>query len=106
MIIDNNELIDKFIKPTDNIYIEERTLEEATLKNENLNHPFVRPKGRDAAIMDLLSPKNSLKDYAQKYDMLDPFFKNLVKILFKRMVYGVGLYNVYKTISYKIGRTS
>ena len=106
MIIDNNGLINKFIEPADNIYIEERTIEEATLKNENLNHPFIRPKERDTAVIDLLNHKSSLKNYAQKYKMLDPFLKNLIKTTFKKVIYGWGLYNAYKTISYKIGRTS
>lgn len=106
MIIDNYGQMHQWVASADNIYMEERTLEEAKLKNENLNHPIHRPKERDSAILDLLNPETTLRACAEKYRLLDSFPKHLVKTIFKNFVYSLGLYNVYKTISYKLGRTS
>lgn len=106
MIIDNFGQMDQYISLSDHIYIEERTIDEAKLKNENLNHPIKRPKERNTAIHDILSPETPLSKFAKQYDMLDSFPKHLIKTIFKNLIYGLGLYNVYKTISYKLGRTS
>ncbi len=106
LVIDNYGLMDKYLTTDDNFYCEERTLEEARLKNENLNHSIQRVQERDTAILDLLSPEMSLREYAKKYGMLDSILKHIVKTVFKNVIYGLGLYNIYKTISYKLGRTS
>ena len=106
MIIDNFGNLSQYITPSDNIYIEERTISEAKLKNKNLNNPIIRPIERDTAIHDLLASEKSLCEFAKKYNMLDSFPKHLIKTIFKNLIYGLGLYNVYKTISYKLGRTS
>ncbi len=87
-------------------YIEERPLDECKAKNHNLNAPSERPASRDTAVEDLLNKDMSLVQYAQKYHMLDGIAKHLVKKVFRDIVYGLGLYNVYKTISYKLGKTS
>ncbi len=105
MIIDNFGKMSQYITPSDHIYIEERPINEAKLKNENLNHPIKRPTERDTAINDLLS-ETSLREFAKQYNMLDSFPKHLIKTIFKNLIYSLGLYNVYKTISYKLGRTS
>lgn len=105
MIIDNNGLISEYL-PTNNVYIEERTMSEARLKNENLNHPFCRPIERERAVLDLLSPTVTLRAFAKKYNLLDSFPKHILKTVFMYFVYRLGVYNAYKTISYKLGRTS
>ena len=106
MIIDNYSQIDRYLVSDGNVYVEERTLEEARQKNENLNHPVQRLEERNTAVLDLLAPEMLLREYAKKYGMLDAFPKHLVKMVFKNVIYGLGLYNMYKTISYKLGRTS
>ena len=106
LLIDNYGQLDKFISSEDNIYVEERSLDEARLKNENLNRPIAKPAERDSAIQDILNPELTLLDYAKKYKMLDSLPKHLVKTIFKKVIYALRLYNAYKTISYKLGRTS
>ena len=106
MIIDNYSQIDRYLVSDGNVYVEEKTLEEARQKNENLNHPVQRLEERNTAVLDLLAPEMLLREYAKKYGMLDAFPKHLVKMVFKNVIYGLGLYNMYKTISYKLGRTS
>ncbi len=106
LIIDNCGQMGNYISSEYPIYIEERTLDEAKLKNENLNHSIARKPKRDTAIIDLLSSEMSLRDYAKTYHMLDSLPKHIVKTVFKNLVYGLGLYNAYKTIIYKLGRTS
>lgn len=87
-------------------YIEERPLNEGRMYNHNLNEPSHRPAERDTAVTDMLDDSISLRQYANKYNLLDSPIKHLIKLFFKNMIYGLGLYNTYKTISYKWGKTS
>lgn len=102
MVIDNQGLLEQMKPELHGCYIEERTLDEARAENGNLNEPVGRRKERDTAIIDMLDENVSLMQYAQKYHMLDGFLKHLVKKLFKDVIYGLHLYNIYKTISYKL----
>lgn len=106
LIIDNFNTINQYISTKERIYIEERSIEEAKLKNKNLNNPVKRPKERDTAITDLLDQQISLYDFTRKYQMLEPSYKQFIKSLFIKIVIKLGLYNIYKTISYKLGKTS
>lgn len=107
LVIDNCGSMQSMMPKLEKLaYIEERPLNECRAKNHNLNVPSERPISRDTAVKDMLDPDMSLMQYAQKYHMLDGFFKNLIKTTFKNVVYGLNLYNVYKTIIYKLGRTS
>lgn len=102
MVIDNQGLLEQMKPELQGCYIEERTLEEAKAENGNLNKPVCRRKERDTAIMDMLDENVTLMQYAQKYNMLDGFLKHLMKKTFKDVIYGLHLYNIYKTISYKL----
>lgn len=107
LVIDNCGSMQSMMPELEKLaYIEERPLNECRAKNHNLNAPSERPASRDTAVKDMLDPDMTLLQYAQKYHMLDGFFKNLTKTTFKNIVYGLNLYNVYKTIIYKLGRTS
>ena len=64
-----------------------------------------RLKKRDTAIVDMMNEMMSLEDYAKKYGY--PYKYNMKSItleLTKRIIYALGLYNFYKTISYKLGK--
>lgn len=61
MIIDNYSQIDRYLVSDGNVYVEERTLEEARQKNENLNHPVQRLEERNTAVLDLLAPEMLLR---------------------------------------------
>lgn len=107
MVIDNYGLMDCMKANFDkNIYIEERTMEEARVKNTPLNRSVERLSERDDAVLDLLKEGMTLKQYAIKYRMLDSCLKNLIKTTFRDIVYRLNLYNIYKTIIYKLGKTS
>ena len=106
MVIDNTGRFEELIKDVSGeVYYELRTLDEARADNGNLNEPVSRRAERDTAIIDMLNPDVSLLDYAKKYNMLDGKLPHLVKKTFKNVIYGLHLYNVYKTISYKLGKS-
>lgn len=107
LVLDNygkmTELLSEF---GDKCYIEERTLEEARAKNDNLNFAFPRPDERNTAVDDMLDKSVTLMQYSEKYHLLDNFFKNLIKKTFKNIIYKFHLYNLYKSITYRLGKTS
>lgn len=84
-------------------YIEERPLEEGVHENHNLKAPVARPEQRASAIKDLLDEQMSLADFARKYKFLPKKnAKYYLKKWTKDIIYALGIYNVYKSISYKI----
>ena len=108
LVIDNQGMMPVLIGDLKGYaYIEERPLEECKAKNHNLNAPSERPEARDEAIKDMLDRNMTLREYAEKYHLMKK--ENLSYYLLKwtkNLVYALGLYNVYKTISYKLGKTS
>ena len=107
LVIDNEDKMPSMIEELRKLaYIEERPLEEGRKYNHNLNLPSLRPKERDTAVSDMLDENISLLDYSKKYQLLDGSIKFFFKSIIKNIVYIMGLYNVYKTISYRLGRPS
>lgn len=108
LVIDNHGMMSALIgELKEYAYIEERPLEECKVKNHNLNAPSERPNARNEAVKDMLDGNVTLRDYAEKYHLMKK--ENLLYYLqkwTKDLVYTLGLYNVYKTISYKLGKTS
>lgn len=102
LLIDNDGILETIKPELENCYIEERTLEEAIIENTNLKHPLERPKERDTAVMDMLDPDVSLMDYAQKYGMLEGKVKHFIKKNVKNIIYSLGIYNIYKSLRYKL----
>ena len=88
-----------------NVYVEKRTIEEARAENDNLNFPIKRPQQRDNAMMDFLDRSTDLKTFCKKYNLLEnKDWKFYMKNWLKNLIYFFGLYNVYKTVSYKLGK--
>lgn len=86
-------------------YIEERSIEEAIAENQNLKMPMKRPAERDTAIRDMLDMDVNLLEYAEKYRLKKKEnAKYYISKLTKDLIYALGLYNVYKSISYKMGK--
>lgn len=86
-------------------YIEERSMEEAMAEQRNLKMPMPRSTKRDTAVKDLMDKRISLADFAKKYGY--PYritLKTTIIGVVKNMIYALGLYNMYKTIIYKIGK--
>lgn len=95
-------LIDELQK---HAYIEERDIKEAVAENGNLKHPLERPESRDSAVKDLLDEKITLLDYSGKYGLLKKEnLKYYVSKCLRSLIYALRLYNVYKRISYKLGK--
>lgn len=106
LVIDNTGLMDNLL-PVFNeyAYIEKRSMEEATVEQKNLKHPIKRLLNRNNAVIDMIDSNVSLEDYAKKYGYPYKYnLKSLAVEISKRIIYALGLYNFYKTISYKIGK--
>lgn len=104
LVIDNFGKIKDILHALDeNVYVEERSMQEALVEQTNLKHPICRRKERDLAVRTLVDPKASLEMFLQVCGL--PWRENLkykIKSILKSVVYALGAYNIYKTISYKI----
>lgn len=107
LVIDNYHLIDELIPELTKLaYIEERPLDECKRYNHNLNSPSQRPLSRNTAVYDMLDSNVSLLQYGNKYNLLDGYIKHFLNKTLKDVIYKLGLYPIYKTISYKLGKIS
>lgn len=106
LVLDNKGKMQDVISCTNElIYTEERSLEEAQAENWNLNYPVKRKIARNNAVADFLNENMSLQSFCVKYGLLEK--KNLkyyLKKYSKSIIYFLGLYNMYKSISYKLGK--
>ena len=106
LVIDNVGLMSSIKKELEKYaYIEERSIEEAVVEQRNLKTPMSRSVMRDSAVKDLMDKRMSLTEFAKKYGY--PYrvtFKTIVANIVKNLIYAFGLYNVYKTIIYKLGK--
>lgn len=106
LVIDNTGLMPTiYDELRDMAYIEERPKDEAIFEQVNLKQPMNRLNVRDSAVLDMVDPNCSLVDYAKKYGL--PYKITMIwriQKLVKNVIYTFGLYNVYKTIIYKLGK--
>lgn len=106
LLIDNTGLMPSIIDELRGmVYIEERPKEEAICEQVNLKNPMKRLAVRDSAVLDMIDPNFSLKEYAKKYQL--PYkatMKWRIQKIVKDVIYEFGLYSVYKTIIYKFGK--
>lgn len=106
LVVDNTGLMPSMIDELRSMtYIEERPKEEAICEQVNLKNPMERLDVRDTAVLDMIDPSISLVDYAKKYQL--PYkatMKWRIQKIVKDVIYAFGLYNVYKTIIYKLGK--
>ena len=106
LVIDNTGLMPTiYDELRDMAYIEERPKDEAIFEQVNLKQPMNRLNVRDSAVLDMVNPNCSLVDYAKKYGL--PYKITMIwriQKLVKNVIYTFGLYNVYKTIIYKLGK--
>lgn len=103
LVIDNTDSMPVFMNELSlYAYIEKRDLNEALHENHNLKSPFPREPERDYALLDFISEKMSLRDFCRKYHLLDKQnAKFYASLFFKKVIINLGLYNIYKAISYK-----
>lgn len=106
LVIDNTGLMNKLLPELEEYaYIEKRSIDEAIAEQTNLKKPLPRPANRDTAIIDMMNDKMSLEDYAKRYGYPYKYSMKLLAVeISKRIIYAFGLYNFYKTLSYKLGK--
>ena len=106
LVLDNRGKMAKLHRELEkNTYIEEREVSEAVVENCNLHDTVKRLPERNSAIKDMLDDSISLRTFGAKYHLLkkENWMHSLVKYG-KDLIYALGLYNVYKTLIYKIGK--
>lgn len=103
LVIDNYGIMPQLVENLNQYaYIEKRWMDEAVAEQTNLKHPMSRNEMRDNIVKDMIDPTISLKDFSKKYGL--PYQKTIKSVLkegVKTLIYNLGLYNVYKTLSYK-----
>lgn len=105
LLIDNSGMLQNIRSELGNAYIEERSMEEAVAKQTNLKHPVERSDKRDIAYKLMMDPLVSLSEFSQKLGLPYKYtLKSILIKIFKDVIYALGLYNVYKTIAYKLGK--
>ena len=108
LVIDNLGAINQYMHDIQQLaYIEERSVTEAVKKQHNLKSPMRRPPERNYAIELMNDDAVCLEDFSKRCNL--PYRKTLnnrMIIVLKKFLFLFGLYNIYKTISYKMGKTS
>ena len=106
LVIDNQNKMPQLLSEfTEDIYVEKRSMQEAIVEQTNLKFSVIRQDKRDTAIKTLMDPNTSLKEFSKIYGL--PYkitAKYLIIKIIKDLIYFFGLYNVYKTISYKLNK--
>lgn len=104
LVIDNLGILNEIKAELDKYaYIEKRTMSEAIVEQSNLKYPMERLKERDFAIKSMMDERISLEDFSKQYGFpYKPSFKWWVGTQIKNLIYALNLYNVYKTIIYKM----
>lgn len=107
LVIDNFNTISTYKKQIcKEAYIEKRTIQEAIAEQTNLKNPIPRHPNRNKAIALLMNPNITLKEFSKACDL--PWkitLKYLIIKTFKDIIYILGLYNVYKTVNYKLKKS-
>ena len=106
LVIDNQNKMPQLLSEfTEDIYVEKRSMQEAIVEQTNLKFSVIRQDKRDTAIKTLMDPNTSLKEFSKIYGL--PYkitAKYLIIKIIKDLIYFFGLYNVYKTIIYKLNK--
>lgn len=99
LVLANTEKGEKWFKNLDNVFIEERALDEALIENHNLRMPSKKHPMRDEIVSAFLDPNMTLNDIDQQYHLVDHSLKATVKNFASK--YGLlepvkRMYNWYK----------
>lgn len=101
LVLANNKKGEETISQLEDVFMEQRTLEEALVENHNITHPSVQHPRRNLIIRAFLNPNKSLDEIAVEFDLIDNSLKGKVKELASKwhvfdMVKSV--YNKYKSL--------
>ena len=106
LVIDNEEKMEELLTDYDDeIYVEKRSLQEAIIEQQNLKNPMKRPKERNNCIRVMFDSNASLADFLKACNLpwKEDFKYKTIKMA-KNIIYSLRLYNVYKTVIYKLGK--
>lgn len=78
VLVNNARGMDAIMK-LENVFREERTLEESLVENPNIIHPSPLHPQRNEIIQSFLNPHKSLKDISKEYHLLDNSLKGRIK---------------------------
>ena len=78
VLVNNARGMDAIMK-LENVFREERTLEESLVENLNIIHPSPLHPQRNEIIQSFLNPHKSLKDISKEYHLLDNSLKGRIK---------------------------
>jgi hypothetical protein len=95
LIIANNERgIEAIFKLKEDVFLEERSLDEALCENSNLNCASKKHSERDNIIADFLDDSLSLDDIDRKYSLVNRSLKATVK----RWSMKTGIFDIVKRV--------
>ncbi|CCZ69797.1 putative uncharacterized protein [Bacteroides sp. CAG:702] len=101
MVLTNNKKGEEAISHLENVFMEQRTLEEALVENHNITSPSVQHPRRNLIIQAFLNPSKPLDEIAVEFDLIDNSLKGKVKELASKWhVFDVvkSVYNKYKSL--------
>lgn len=99
LVFANNEKGVSLILEMKDVFIEERTLEEALIENHNLNFPSKRDSLRDEIIKAFLDENKTLSDIDKEFNIVDHTLKSRIKKYaskFHLFDFVKSIYNFYK----------
>lgn len=101
LVLVNNKKGEEAVSQLENVFIEQRTLEEALVENYNIIHPSVVHEQRDSIIQAFLNPDKSLEEIADEFKLIDKSLKGQIKELASKWhVFDLvkSVYNKYKSL--------
>ena len=79
LVLANNASGETALRRLQNTFIEERTIEEALIENQNIIHPSPIHPERESIISAFLNPSTSLSSIRKQYKLSETGIKNLIK---------------------------
>lgn len=101
LVLVNNKKGEDAISQLEDVFMEQRTLEESLVENHNITSPSVPHPQRNQIIQVFLNPNKSLNEIAEEFDLIDNSLKGKVKELASKWhVFDVvkSVYNKYKSL--------
>ena len=101
LVLTNNKKGEDAISQLEDVFMEQRTLDESLVENHNITSPSVQHPLRNLIIRAFLNPNKSLNEIAEEFDLIDNSLKGKVKELASKWhVFDVvkSVYNKYKSL--------
>ena len=101
LVLANNKKGEEAVSQLENVFMEQRTLEEALIENHNITHPSLRHPQRNLIIHAFLNPNKTLDEIAVEFNLIDKSLKGQIKELASKWhVFDLvkSVYNKYKSL--------